>query len=106
MTQKHPELWLLFAIPNGEYRNKATAARLKLEGVSPGVPDLCLPVARNGYHGFYIELKRQKGGRLSDSQKGWIQGLTQQGYKAMVCKGWEEAAAALTAYLELTEAER
>ena len=35
-----PELTLLHAIPNGGHRHKATAARLKAEGVKRGVPDL------------------------------------------------------------------
>lgn len=33
---------LLFAIPNGGKRNAREAARLKAEGVTPGVPDLFL----------------------------------------------------------------
>ena len=56
-----PELALLYAIPNFSGRlGKATAmqgARLKREGRKPGIPDLCLPLARGGYHGFYGELK-------------------------------------------------
>ena len=41
-----PELLLLFHVPNGGSRNKAEAANLKRQGVRPGVPDLCFPVAR------------------------------------------------------------
>ena len=52
MEKQHPELKLLFHIPNGGSRNKAEAANLKAQGVKPGVPDLCLPVARCGYHGL------------------------------------------------------
>ena len=47
----HPELGLLYHIPNGGKRDKLEAARLKLEGVKAGVPDLCLPVARGGAQG-------------------------------------------------------
>ena len=47
-----PELTLMHAIPNGGHRNKITAARLKAEGVRAGVPDICLPVARGGWHGL------------------------------------------------------
>ena len=50
----------VFHIPNGGYRNKAEAAHLKAQGVRPGVPDLCVPVARHGYHGLYIEMKRRR----------------------------------------------
>ena len=65
---KYPELNLLYHVPNGGSRHKAEAGRLRAEGVKAGVPDLCLPVARGQYHGLYIELKRQRGGRTSDHQ--------------------------------------
>ena len=56
-TSQCPELGLLFAIPNGGHRHPVVAARLKAEGVRAGVPDICLPVARKGYHGLFVELK-------------------------------------------------
>ena len=96
----YPELALLHAIPNGGFRNKVTAARLKAEGVCPGVPDLCLPVPRGGFYGLYIELKRRKGGKLSDDQAAWIRDLGRQGYCVKVCRGWEEAKDVIIGYLE------
>lgn len=54
-----PELDLLHHIPNGGSRNQLEAANLKRQGVKAGVPDLCLPVARNGKHGLYVEMKWQ-----------------------------------------------
>lgn len=50
----HQELRLLFAVPNGGYRHKQTALRMKRTGVKPGVPDMCLPVARGGYHSLWV----------------------------------------------------
>lgn len=96
---KYPELNLLYHVPNGGSRHKAEAGRLRAEGVKAGVPDLCLPVARGQYHGLYIELKRQRGGRISEEQVRWINGLLKQGYAAAVCKGWQEAANVITDYL-------
>lgn len=93
-----PELALLHAIPNGGYRNKATAARLKAEGVKRGVPDLCLPVARSGAHGLYIELKTVRG-KTTPEQLGWIRALRRQGYVAEVCHGWESARSMIEHYL-------
>lgn len=55
-----PELALLHHIPNGGSRNQLEAANLKRQGVKAGVPDLCLPVPRNGKHGLYVEMKWQK----------------------------------------------
>lgn len=94
-----PELSLLFHIPNGGARSKSEAARFKAEGVKAGVPDLFLPVPRGEWHGLFIELKRQAGGRLSDEQKEWIPALQAQGYRVEVCKGWEAAAELLKNYL-------
>lgn len=99
-----PELGLLYAIPNGGARHKAVAGKLRAEGVKSGVPDLCLPVPRGGFHGLYIELKRQKGGRVSKGQQQWIADLRAQGYSAVVCEGWMAASEVLTAYLALSRA--
>lgn len=94
-----PELGLLFHIPNGGLRNKVTAARMKLLGVKPGVPDLFLPVARGDWNGLFIEMKRRKGGRLSPLQVDWIEALGRQGYKTVVCFGAEAAESAIEDYL-------
>ena len=101
MQGQYPELKLLHHIPNGGYRNKREAASLQREGVKAGVPDICLPVARNGCHGLYIELKRRKGGRLSPSQACWMEQLKKQGYQVAVCYGWVEAKNIIVQYLDL-----
>lgn len=95
-----PELGLLFAIPNGGKRHIFTAKKLKAEGVKPGVPDLFLPVARGGYHGLFLEMKREKGGRLSQHQKEWGEALTAQGYVVVSCPGWDAARHVLLLYLK------
>ena len=95
----YPELAMLYAIPNGGKRAIKTAVALKKQGVKRGVPDMCLPVSRGGYHGLYIELKRQKGGVVSETQKSWIAALNTQGYKAIVCHGAEEAIEQIRGYL-------
>lgn len=95
-----PELRLLFHCPNGGSRNPREAHNLKLQGVKAGVPDICLPVARGGYHGLYIELKRTKGGRLSEEQRAWLACLTRQGYKAVMCHGWLDAKQTIIGYLD------
>ena len=98
MQHKYPELNLLYHIPNGGKRSKSEAARFKAEGVKSGVPDLCLPVARGGYHGLYIEMKKQ-GGVISADQSKWLHALSQQGYLTAVCYGSEAAEQILTEYL-------
>lgn len=95
-----PVFKLLYAIPNGGARAKATAWRLKQEGVKPGVPDLCLPVARQGFHGLYIEVKNDEPrGALSMEQKKWILALRLEGYAAYVCFGGEDAMVVLDEYV-------
>ncbi|NBI18498.1 VRR-NUC domain-containing protein [Neglecta sp. X4] len=98
---RFPELALLYHVPNGGSRKKAEAGRFRAEGVKAGVPDLCLPVARGGFHGLYIELKRQKGSKTSDDQKRWLSELEKQGYFTALCKGWEAAAKVITDYLSM-----
>ena len=99
MARQYPELELLFHIPNGGSRNKAEAGRFKAEGVKAGVPDLFLPVARGGCHGLFIEMKRLDGGRVRPEQKAWMDKLREQGFDAVVCRGWEGASEALLRYL-------
>ena len=103
MRNQYPELDLLFHVPNGGIRSKPEAVRFKKIGVKAGVPDLFLPVARGGWHGLFIEMKRQKGGRLSEEQKAWIDTLTEQHYLAVRADGAEMACDILYKYLTETE---
>lgn len=99
MSGKFPELKRLFHIPNGGSRNKLEAANLKKQGVKAGVPDLCLPVARGGYHSLYIELKA-KNNKPTKDQKEWLSFLDEQGHKTAVCWGWVAASQVITEYLK------
>ena len=96
---KYPALKWLYAIPNGGKRKIVTAVNLKRAGVKKGVPDICLPVARGKWHSLYVEMKEEEGGRISIEQKIWINGLTAEGNKAVVCKGWEAARDTILDYL-------
>jgi hypothetical protein len=89
---------LIFAIPNGGARSKATAGRLKVEGVVAGVPDLFVPE----WH-LWVEMKRIKGGKVSDEQFGMIDYLQSVGYRAIVCKGAEDAKAQILEFLNNEE---
>ena len=76
----------IFAIPNGESRSQSAGARLKAEGVSAGVPDLFIPAWNT-----WIEMKRSKGGSVSEKQKDWLAYLESVGHKTFVCKGADSA---------------
>ena len=76
----------IFAIPNGGARSITTAAKLKVEGVSAGVPDLYVPAWK-----LWIEMKRTKGGVVDKAQKDWHEYLTAIGDVVIVCRGADEA---------------
>lgn len=97
---KHPELRFMYHVPNGGKRNAKEAALLKSEGVKSGVPDIVLPCSCGGYHGLYIELKRQKSGKVSEDQQRYLDFLNFAGYKAVVCRGWEQAREEIMSYLK------
>jgi hypothetical protein len=82
---------IFYAIPNGGKRDIVEASKLKRAGVSPGTPDVCIPMPSKGCHGLYIELKREHGGIVSFEQIGWIKLLRSQGYCAEVARGFGAA---------------
>lgn len=104
--ERYPEYAaLLIHIPNGGSRkNKFEGWRLKRQGVRKGVSDLLLPVARNGYHGLWIEFKAAppNDSPVTDEQVDWLEMMTEQGYKAELCKGVVEALRVIDKYLEET----
>lgn len=81
----------IFAIPNGEQRTKTTGARLKVEGVSAGVPDLYVPAWN-----MWIEMKRTKGGVVSPAQRDWHSYLDSIGHTMLICHGADDARAQIT----------
>lgn len=76
---------LLFAVPNGGFRNITTAAKLKAEGVKAGVSDLILAVQSEGYGALFIEMKTSKG-KQTEYQKAFERAVTAQGYKYAICR--------------------
>ena len=97
-SNKHPELQMLYHIPNGGSRHKMEAANLKRQGVKAGVPDLCLPVPRKSYGGLYIEMKYGIN-KPTDKQLWWMKRLIHYGYKVAVCYNYQEAIDEILMYL-------
>lgn len=100
IRERWPELALLHHIKNETTGGAAEVAADKAMGVKKGVPDLCLPVTRGGFHGLYIEMKTPSG-KASEAQRWWVTRLTEQGYRAVVCHGYDAAVAELCWYLSL-----
>src|SRR6266540_4183567 len=100
----HPVLKLLYAVPNGGDRNLRVARKLKAEGVLAGVADLCLPAARRGYHGLYLEMKSEEGVATKE-QKEFLCGVSVEGYCAVTVQGVDEARETLEWYIGITDHE-
>lgn len=92
--RNHPNI-LIFHIPNGGYRRPSEAARLKAMGVVPGIPDLFIPEWR-----LFIEMKRTKGGKLSDVQKSVIKHLQCVNYSVILAHGHKQAIEQVTNFLK------
>jgi hypothetical protein len=93
---------LLFAIPNGGHRNKATAGRLKAEGVRAGVADLFLAVPfcneLEAFFGLFLECKLPQG-RQSEEQKIFQARITARSYQYRIFRSLEEFQSIITQYL-------
>lgn len=96
---KYPDLKKMFAIPNGGLRNVIVASKLKREGVKSGIPDVCMPVARGGFIGFWIEFKVGKN-KCTPAQVERIEQLRADGHNVAVCYTLEEGIAAVVWYLK------
>lgn len=97
-SAKWPDLKWAYAVPNGGNRDPITAARLKAEGVKSGVSDICLPIARKNYSGFYIEMKKP-GGKESPVQKEFGAFVVTQNFLYKCCTSWKDAADAVEWYM-------
>lgn len=98
LTHRHL-YYNLFAVPNGAFRNKTTAVRLKAEGVLAGVSDLMLLVRNAHYGALLIEMKTAKGVQ-SENQKTWQRHITQDGaYKYVICRSLDDFAREVGNYL-------
>jgi hypothetical protein len=99
-TARVPDFAKAFAVPNGGFRHIRTAGRLKAEGVKPGIPDVLILVARCGFLGLMIEMKRP-GGSLSPSQADWQFTFTKDGFKVVLATTWQQAREHICTYFEL-----
>jgi hypothetical protein len=108
--KKYPELAGLYGVPNGtlmagDYRRRAIQmARLKAEGLRPGIPDLVLPVPRRGFSALYIEMKSLRvGAKSTEEQIQWRIWLNAHGNHAVESFGAKFAIELLTWYVGAPE---
>lgn len=66
--------------------------KMRYLGVSSGFTDhIVIMKVKKMRRIVFIELKRQKGGSISDNQYEWVHELQEAGQKAVVCRGGQEA---------------
>jgi len=71
---------------NGGMRSKAEGAKMKASGVLKGVSDLHVPELS-----LWLEMKKDRKGRLSKEQKEWGAYVESFGHKFIVGYGFEDA---------------
>lgn len=93
---------VLWAHPANEgKRSWRNGARLKAEGLRKGLPDVLVfspPPSLKGAKGMAIELKRERGGKVSEDQRRWLIELAAIGWVAIIARGAREAIAELQKY--------
>lgn len=83
----------------GDETRPHSGAWMKAEGLTKGVSDMTLFVARGGYFGLLMELKIE-GTRPAQEQVQFIQRAHDHGYFAVICYSVGDAKAALTWYMQ------
>lgn len=85
INQNYPELrGRLFAIPNGSYKSRAEANKYLVEGLLAGVPDMAF---LSGGVTSYIEMKKDKSGKLQGVQQKQIDLMIDNGFVVYLIKG-------------------
>lgn len=92
---------LVFSIPNEGKRDEKNASRMIAEGLTKGIPDTFVSLARGAYHGLYIEFKRSQNEKLTEAQARIIPKLRDQGFYVAVCWDSGTACELLEKYLAL-----
>ena len=96
-----PLAYYVAHVPNGGNMSARAGNKLKKEGVQKGYPDLLMDIPMGDYHGLRLELKRLTGGIVSKEQKERIGVLLEEGYQAVVVRGYDETIEAIQEYLNL-----
>lgn len=99
----YPEIYAtgaFFAVPNEGKRTRATASRMKAEGLLSNVSDLILLLPRGDFYGACFEMKSEKG-RLRPGQRDWLNARVLDGYFCAVFFSYEQAVQGIEQYMNL-----
>ena len=85
--------WLYTHVGHGGKLSRAQAGIFKVMGLKRGVPDYLIFSRPPGkpYVGVALEMKRQRGGRVSREQIWWAKRLEAEGWLVMLAKGAHDA---------------
>jgi len=87
LLKKYPTT-IFYHVPNGGVKTNFSRFREHQIGLLSGVPDLVILTPPTVVH---VEMKRTKGGKLSDKQKEVIGWMRSQGFQVLVCLGFDDA---------------
>jgi len=97
---KYPDLWFLNgSMMGGTKIEPKLLNKLKKAGMKKAKPDINLPVARGGYIGLWIEMKRRGGPDPRQDQIEWLIRLSGAGHLALCCKGSDAAIRMIKRYV-------
>lgn len=89
-----------FHVANERATSPMRGAKLKKMGVMSGVADIVILEARGEFHGMLIELKAPKG-RLTETQKDFLNRAQKKGYYTDVCYSFAEVKLEVDLYMNL-----
>lgn len=99
---------LLILVPNGAYHGAdrragaVVARKLREKGLVPGTFDylLAIPDFKRRVAGLWLEMKRTRGGVVSEEQLIFMTSMQELGYQCEVARGWVEASEKILRYLK------
>jgi hypothetical protein len=89
---------LYYQVKNDGKKHKISASLDTAMGVTSGIPDTHLAIARNGYHSLYVEFKNATG-KVSPAQREVFDLLTENGHKVAVIRSEVEFQMLIKDYL-------
>lgn len=85
--------------PNGGKRNLVEAKKFRAMGTRAGYPDLTIDIAKGGYNGMKLELKRSRRETTTRNQEAELARLKEEGYYTVACCGYDESIAEIEKYM-------
>jgi hypothetical protein len=100
-TKRFPFLEWIHASMNGATgSSKTQAGRRRACGQKSGVADICIPYARRGFHGAWLELKIAPN-TLSPQQRAFLEAMSENGFAIKTCWSADDVFLFIEWYFEI-----